>query len=84
MAISSFLIPRLRQNIVAGYFLDGLNVASLALMVVVTFYLTPAALVDWLTIVLSFISFLLLVWWRLNSIWLILLGALTGYLGHIF
>jgi chromate transporter len=84
VAISSFLIPRLRRNIVAGYFLDGLNVGSLALMVVVTFYLTPAALVDWLTILLSLISLFLLVWWRLNSIWLILLGALTGYLGHIF
>jgi chromate transporter len=84
VAISSFLIPRLRRNIVAGYFLEGLNVGSLALMVVVTFYLTPAALVDWLTILLSLISLFLLVWWRLNSIWLILLGALTGYLGHIF
>ena len=61
VAISSFLISRLRQNIVAGACLDGLNVASLALMVVVTCYLAPAALLDWLTILLSLTSLFLLV-----------------------
>ena len=77
------MISRLRRNVVAGAFLDGLNVASLALMVVVTCYLAPAALVDWLTVLLSLVSLFLLVLWRLNSIWLIVLGALVGFLGRL-
>ena len=36
VAVSGPLIPRLRESEVAGAFLDGLNVASLALMAVVT------------------------------------------------
>ena len=84
VAISGPLVPRLRRSVVAGAFLDGVNVASLALMVVVTWYLGRAALVDWLTALLAVVSALLLILWRLNSVWLILLGALTGYLGQIF
>jgi chromate transporter len=83
VAISSPLVPRLRRSVVAGAFLDGVNVASLALMVVVTWYLGRAALVDWLTALLAGVSAILLMLWRLNSVWLILLGAVVGYLAPV-
>jgi chromate transporter len=83
VAISGPLIPRLRRNVVAGAFLDGLNVASLALMAVVTWPLGRAALVDWLTALLAASSTIFLVRWRLNSFWLILMGAVVGYLMRI-
>lgn len=80
VAVSGPLVPRLRKSPLAGAFLDGVNAASLALMAVVTWELGRAALVDGVTIVLALISTLLLFRFRVNSLWLILGGALTGLL----
>jgi chromate transporter len=82
VALSSPFVPRLRNSPTAGAFLDGVNVASLALMIAVTWQLSHAALVDWITITLTFISTLLLMRWRVNSAWLILGGALIGLALH--
>jgi chromate transporter len=78
VAISGPLVPRLRRSPVAGAVLDGVNVASLALMAVVTWQLGRAALIDPLTIALAAISALLLFRFRVNSAWLVLGGAAIG------
>jgi chromate transporter len=79
VAISGPLIPKLRRSAVAGAFLDGLNVASLALMAVVTFFLGRAALIDLPSALLALASALLLFRFRLNSAWLVLGGAVAGW-----
>jgi len=78
VAVSSPIIPKLRRSVIAGAMLDGINVASLALMAVVTAQLTGAALVDWFTVVLLLVAAFLLLKWRVNSAWLVLGGALVG------
>ncbi len=78
VAVSGPLVPRLRQSPVAAAFLDGLNVAALALIAVVAFQLSRAAIVDWITLVLAAASLILLVRYRVNSVWLILMGAAVG------
>jgi chromate transporter len=78
VALSSPLIPKLRASPLAGAFLDGVNVASLALMAVVTWQLGAAALVDWVTILLAVVAAALLIRWRINSAWLVLGGAAVG------
>jgi chromate transporter len=85
VAASAPLIPRLRRSAFAGAVLDGINVASLALMAVVTWQLGAAALVDWLTVLIAAVSALLLFRWRVNSAWLILASAVLGIIakGHI-
>jgi chromate transporter len=80
VAISGPLLPRLRRSPMAGAFLDGVNVASLALMAIVSVQMGRAALVDAGTIGLAIVSALLLFRFRLNSLWLILGGALLGLL----
>lgn len=80
VALSAPFVHRMRQSPTAGAFLDGLNVASLALMAVVTFQLGRAALIDWLTISLAAASLAILLFTRLNSTWLILIGAASGWL----
>jgi len=80
VAISGPLIPRLRRSPVAGAVLDGVNVASLALMTVVTWNLGRAALVDWLTVALALAATILLLRYKLNSVWLVLAGAAVGVL----
>ena len=80
VAISGPLIPRLRRSPTAGAFLDGVNAASLALMAVVCWQLGRAALVDWLTALIALASAVMLVRFRVNSVWLVLGGALAGLL----
>jgi chromate transporter len=82
VALSGPFIPRLRASPATGAFLDGLNVASLALMLVVTGQLARAALVDLPALLIAATSALLLIRFRLNSSWLILGGAAIGFLIH--
>jgi chromate transporter len=78
VAISGPLVPRLRESPLAGAVLDGVNVAALALISVVTWQLFRAAVVDGTTLVLAGLSFFLLVVYRVNSVWLVLAGAAIG------
>ena len=78
VALSGPIVPRLRRSPVAARVLDGVNVASLALMAVVTWQLGRAALVDVVTWVMAGLSALILFRYRLNSAWLILGGAVAG------
>jgi chromate transporter len=78
VAMSGPLVPRLRQSPVAGAVLDGVNVAALALIAVVSWQLFRAAVVDWTTLVMAGVSFFLLFRSRVNSVWLMLGGAAIG------
>jgi len=78
VAISGPLVPGLRRSPIAGAVLDGVNVAALALIAVVTWQLFRAAVVDWLTLLLAALSFLLLMRYRTNSTGLVLVGAAIG------
>ena len=83
VAISGPLIPRIRSSPVAGAFLDGVIVASLALMAFVTYQLALAALIDIVTISLTLLSLVLLIRFRVNSAWLVLLGVAIGVLRYL-
>ena len=78
VAVSGLVLPRMRRSPAVGAFLDGVNVASLALMAVVTLELGRAALVDPWTLGLAVVSAGLLVRFRINSMWLVLFGAVAG------
>jgi chromate transporter len=78
VAVSGPLIPYIRRSATAGAFLDGVNVASLALMAAVSYQLGRSAIVDWLTVGLAIASAILLLRFRTNSAWLVLGGGLVG------
>lgn len=78
VAVSGPLVPRLRRSRTAGAFLDGVNVASLALIATVVWHLGRSALTDVLTVAIAGLGALLLLKFRLNSAWLVLAGALVG------
>lgn len=78
VAVSGPLVPRIRKSKPAGAFLDGVNVASLALMAAVTWQLGRASLVDTLTVLLAVASLIALLRFRVNSAWLVLVGATIG------
>jgi chromate transporter len=72
------LLPHIRRSPITGAFLDGVNAGSLALMVVVTWQLSRAAVVDPVTAALAIASAVLLLRLRLNSAWLVLIGGIAG------
>ena len=83
VALSGALVPRIRRSPIAGAALDGVNVASLALIALVTVQLGRAALVDPLTIGLTVVSAAILIGVRVNAIWLVIAGAVIGILATL-
>ena len=80
VAVSGPLVPRIRHSPTAAAFLDGVNVAALALMAFVTWQLGRAALVDAVTVALAVAAAVVLLRFRVNSAWLVLGGAAVGLL----
>jgi chromate transporter len=78
VAASRPLIPHVRGSKTASAFLDGVNVAAVALIIAVTWQLSRAAVVDSLTGGIAALSALLLIYFRLNSAWLIFVGGFVG------
>jgi chromate transporter len=80
VALSGFLIPRIRRSRMAGTMLDGVVVGSLALMGVVAWQLGRAAIIDVPTMVIAIVSTGLLLRFRVNSAWLIAAAGAFGWL----
>ena len=79
VALSGPLVPRIRKSAVAGAVLDGVNLASLALMAVVTWHLGRSSLVDLPTIAMAAAAGIAIMRYRVNSAWVVLAGALLGW-----
>lgn len=85
IALNPF-IPYLRRSIWTSAFLDAVNVSALALMAVVTLQLAIATLgkstlpyVDGLAVAIAIISAILAMRLRVNAAWLVLGGAVVGW-----
>ena len=72
------LVPRLRRSSWARPFLDGVNAAALALMVVVTVRLGLEVLDSWYPAVLFAAGIAALLRFNPNSAWLVLAGLAAG------
>jgi chromate transporter len=84
VALSGPLVPRLRRSAAAGAFLDGVQVASLALMAVVTWQLALHGVRDPLAALVAVAAAVLLLHHRVNASWLVLGGAALGILRSLF
>ena len=80
VAISNPLIPRIRHSPRISAFLDGVNIASLGLMAAVTIQLGRASFIDPMTIGIAVITVVLLIYFKVNSTWLVAGGAAAGLL----
>jgi chromate transporter len=79
VGISGPLVPKIRKSTAAGAFLDGVVAASLGLMALVSLQLGRSAIVDWPTAVLAVAGLVVLVRFRINSAWLVLMGTVAGW-----
>jgi chromate transporter len=84
VALSGPLIPRLRRSAGAAAVLDGVNAVSLALMAVVAVQLAAGSLRNGSAWIIAGMSALLLLRWKVNTSWLVLLGGAAGAVIPIF
>ncbi|MBS1989772.1 MAG: chromate efflux transporter [Cyanobacteria bacterium SZAS LIN-3] len=82
VAVTAPVIKKMRASALAAHFLDSVNATALALMAVVLFQLAHDALIDAVTIAMAVISAFVLVRFKVNSLWLMLAGAVVGLALH--
>lgn len=80
VALSHPFIGRLRLITWAQALLDGINVAAVALMLVMTWQIGSVAIVDSTTAGLALVGAVALVVFQVNSAWLVIGGAVVGLL----
>ena len=84
VALTAPFVARLRRSSVLGVFLDGLNAASLGLIAAVTVQIGRTAFVNVATMFIAAVAALLLFRFRVSSTWLVLGGAIAGWLISVF
>lgn len=75
------LIPKIRKSLKFSAFLDAVNVAAVALIMAVTIEMGKDTLTDWKTILIAVVGLLVVfIFRKVNSLFIVLGGALLGYL----
>lgn len=75
------LVPKMRQSTFLGAFLDAVNIAAVAVMVAVLLDMGRDSLVDWRAWVIAGVSVLAAFGpHKISSMWIVLGGAVLGYL----
>ena len=75
------LIPKMRKSKIIGAVLDAVNVAAVALILVVCITMGRDTLTDWRAILIALISLMVVfVFKKVNSAFIVLGGALLGFL----
>jgi chromate transporter len=75
------LIPILRKSKLMSAFLDAVNIAAVAVILSVCVEMSKLTITDWKTIVIAIAGFIATMFFKkLNSAWIILGGAILGYL----
>ena len=82
VGVTARWLPRLRKSPWSAAFLDGVNMASVGLMAAVVWQLGAAAFVDWPSVAIAAVAAVLLRL-KVNSAWLVLGGALAGFLLYL-
>lgn len=81
VALLNPLLPRLKKSKLFSAFLDAVNAASVAVIVTVCIKMGMDALTDWKSTMIALVSMASLLYFkRLNSAFVVLGGALAGYL----
>ncbi|TYP77177.1 chromate efflux transporter [Aquimarina intermedia] len=74
------LLPKLQKSSFFRHFLDSVNVAAVAVMLVVLYRMAITTVVDWISLVIFGIALILVfLFKKVSVIWIVLGGALLGY-----
>lgn len=75
------LITKMRSSVFLSAFLDSVNVAAVAIMIAVLFKMGQSTLLGWREMVILAISAIIIfVFKKVNTLWIVPIGAVSGYL----
>ena len=75
------LVDKMRQSKILSYFLDAVNVAAVAIMIVVLIKMSYTTLISYKEILILIVSILLtLKVKKMSSMWLVPIGSVLGYI----
>nr|MBP7512344.1 chromate transporter [Bacteroidia bacterium] len=78
------LVPKLRKSKIMGYFLDAVNIASVAIIASIAIKMSQNIMYDWRAILIfAFGMFFTFGPKKLNAMWLVIGGAIIGYFLHL-
>ena len=81
VALSHPLIPRMRRSKLFSAFLDGVNAASVAIILTVCFEFGRATITDWRAVLIAVLAAVVVFGFpKVNNAWVILGGAVLGFL----
>jgi chromate transporter len=83
VAVTTPFVSRMRRSASLSRVLDGLNVASVAVMAGVTLQLARTAIVDVFTAAMAVIAAVVLLRWKINSAWLVVGAAVIAYVVRV-
>jgi chromate transporter len=84
VAILNPIVPKLRKSLLISAFLDAVNIAAVAVIIAVCIEMGKETITDWRTITISIISLIAVFGFKkLNSAFIVLGGALLGYLLYL-
>jgi chromate transporter len=85
VALLNPLIPLLRSSKIMSAFLDTVNMASIAIILSVIVEMSRETLLDWRTILIAVLGFFVTFYFKkLNTAFIVLGGAVLGYILTIF
>lgn len=75
------LVPLMRKSLWASAFLDAVNIGAVGIMIGVTYQLGAEILTEWQSWVIALLSVTIsILWKKIGAVYLVLGGALLGYL----
>jgi len=74
------LLPKLKSSPYFRRFLDAVNISAMGIMLAVCLQLGQAILLDWQSVVIALLSLVAVFQFKLNSAYVVLGGAVLGYL----
>ena len=81
VAVLNPLVPKMRKSSVIAAFLDAVNIAAVAVIIAVCIEMGKDTLTDWRSVVIAVLSIIaVFVFKKMNSAFIVLGGALAGYL----
>jgi chromate transporter len=81
VALLNPLVPRMRRSKLFSAFLDGVNAASVAIIVTVCIAFTRETVTDWRTVLIAVLSLMVTFGFRkVNTVFVVIGSALAGYM----
>lgn len=81
VALLNPLVPRMRRSRLFSAFLDGVNAASVAIILTVCISFARETVTNWRTILIALLSAMVTFGFRkVNTVWVVIGSALSGYL----